>query len=70
LTLEKWLEELALAPLEGVTGGHEDRASAGYKPISKVIAAIMSDVPPESFASLPSDAASQLDHYVYGHPKR
>ena len=27
-------------------------------------------VPPEEFAKLPKDGAAQLDHYVYGSPKR
>jgi hypothetical protein len=27
-------------------------------------------VPPEELEKLPKDAASQIDHYVYGHPKR
>ena len=38
--------------------------------ISEVIAEIMKDVPPEDFAALPRDGASQVDHYVYGLPKR
>ncbi len=40
------------------------------KPISKVIAEIMSDVPAEKPAKLPKDGASQHDHYIYGWPKR
>jgi Arc/MetJ-type ribon-helix-helix transcriptional regulator len=27
-------------------------------------------VPPEEFAKLPTDGARQLDHYLYGSPKR
>ena len=38
--------------------------------ISEVIAEIMADVPPEEFAKLPKDGASEHDHYLYGHPKR
>jgi hypothetical protein len=30
----------------------------------------LKDVPPEEFAALPKDGASQVDHYLYGHPKR
>jgi len=30
----------------------------------------MKDVPREAFESLPKDGASQVDHYVYGLPKR
>jgi plasmid stability protein len=38
--------------------------------ISQRIAEIMADVPPEEFAKLPRDGARQVDHYVYGLPKR
>ena len=27
-------------------------------------------VPPEDFAAMPKDGASQIDHYLYGAPKR
>jgi hypothetical protein len=30
----------------------------------------LKDVPPGEFAALPKDGASQVDHYLYGHPKR
>jgi len=40
------------------------------RPISVVIAEIMKDVPAEEVARLPRDGASQVDHYVYGLPKR
>jgi hypothetical protein len=30
----------------------------------------MKNVPPEDLAALPRDGASQIDHYVYGQPKR
>lgn len=62
-TLERWLEELASTP-------EERPAPAEYRPISQVIADIVSDVPAEACASLPVDGASQVDHYLYGHPKR
>jgi hypothetical protein len=40
------------------------------RPIWEVILDNMKDVPPEDLALLPKDGASQIDHYVYGHPKR
>lgn len=40
------------------------------RPISEIIAEIMSDVPPEVLAQLPKDGASHHDHYIYGWPKR
>jgi hypothetical protein len=30
----------------------------------------MKDTPLEEFEKLPRDAASQVDHYLYGHPER
>lgn len=38
--------------------------------ISEVIREIWSDLPDDARALLPSDGASQVDHYVYGVPKR
>jgi hypothetical protein len=40
------------------------------RPIWEVIADNMKGVPPEDLALLPKDGASQIDHYLYGHPKR
>ncbi len=40
------------------------------RPMWEVIADNMKDVPAEDFAQLPRDGADQLDHYLYGHPKR
>jgi hypothetical protein len=39
-------------------------------PIWELILDNMKDVPPEEFAKLPRDGASEHDHYLYGHPKR
>ena len=38
--------------------------------ISDVIRENMSRVPPEIMAKMPTDGASQHDHYIYGLPKR
>jgi hypothetical protein len=40
------------------------------KHISEVIRENMRDVPPEVLAQLPTDGASEHDHYIYGLPKR
>jgi hypothetical protein len=40
------------------------------QPIWEVIVENMKHVPPEDLALLPRDGASQIDHYLYGHPKR
>ena len=39
-------------------------------PVWDLIGGSMKDVPPEDIALLPPDGASQIDHYVYGHPYR
>lgn len=40
------------------------------RPIWERIAALAADTPPEEIAKLPPDGAAQIDHYLYGHPKR
>ncbi len=40
------------------------------RPIWEVMLERVKDVPPEEFAKLPQDGASEHDHYLYGHPKR
>jgi antitoxin component of MazEF toxin-antitoxin module len=40
------------------------------RPIWEKIADLIADVPPEELAKLPTDGASQHDHYIYGTPKR
>ncbi len=68
LTVEQWLLQLAeqsgSSPLDLEAQNHDPR------PIWEVIADNMKDVPPEEFAKLPKDGASEHDHYLYGHPKR
>ena len=40
------------------------------RPIWEVITGLMKGVPEEVFDRLPKDGASQVDHYIYGLPKR
>lgn len=47
-----------------------DGSNRDSRPIWDVILENMKDVPAEEFAKLPKDGASELDHYLYGHPKR
>jgi len=44
--------------------GHSQR------PVSQFIREIWSDMPDDVRAKLPHDGASQVDHYIYGLPKR
>jgi len=45
-------------------------AAAPRRHISDVIREIWSDLPDDARALLPADGTSQVDHYVYGVPKR
>ncbi len=45
-------------------------ATPNYKPIWEVAAEIRKSIPAEEWAKLPKDGAEQLDHYIYGSPKR
>jgi antitoxin component of MazEF toxin-antitoxin module len=40
------------------------------RPIWEEILDLVKDIPPKEFDKLPSDGASQHDHYIYGTPKR
>jgi hypothetical protein len=42
----------------------------GQQPVSGMFREIWSGMPDEVRAKLPRDRASQIDHYVYGVPKR
>jgi mono/diheme cytochrome c family protein len=71
--LDEVLEHAAHGP-GGAPAGREEEpnlpAQSSDRPIWEVIAAIMKDVPDEVFDRLPKDGASQVDHYIYGLPKR
>lgn len=55
-------------------GGGEPASDAPlpdvHKPIWEQFADAFSDVPEEELARLPTDLAAQVDHYIYGLPKR
>ena len=40
------------------------------RPIADVLAEIAASIPAAELASLPPDFTDQLDHYIYGTPKR
>lgn len=48
----------------------ENGVAAPQRPISEDIREIWADMPENVRAKLPADGASQVDHYVYGLPKR
>jgi Arc/MetJ-type ribon-helix-helix transcriptional regulator len=56
---------------QGRAASHEPAAAApAHKPIWEVVDELRKSVPPEEFSKLPRDGAEQLDHYLYGSPKR
>jgi len=50
----------------------EPQASAArpLQTAADIVLSHMRKVPPEIMATMPSDGASQHDHYIYGWPKR
>ena len=47
-----------------------DTSSAAQQPLWEVITDIARRVPDEEWAKIPDDASYQLDHYLYGSPKK
>jgi hypothetical protein len=64
LSLEEWFRALAEQP--GPASFRQSTSEA--RPIWEIIDENMKGVPLEDLAALPKDGASQIDHYVYGHP--
>jgi hypothetical protein len=66
-------DALVREALDGILGTAPEPAAEhkpDERPIWEVMLDNMKDVPPEEFARLPKDGASEHDHYLYGHPKR
>lgn len=61
LSLEAWLQKLA---------EQECAANGQNRHIADLVLENMQDVPPEIMAAMPTDGASQHDHYIYGWPKK
>jgi hypothetical protein len=61
LSVEGWIRKL-VEPKPGVEQPLQAAAN--------IILESMKDVPPEVMAQMPTDGASQHDHYIYGWPKR
>lgn len=57
------LAERLLEESEQPAGGEEG-------PIWEKIIRLMRDVPPEDWEDVPSDGSINVDHYLYGAPKR
>ena len=61
LSLEAWLEKLAEP---------QPDATRPLQTAADIVLSHMRKVPPEIMATMPTDGASQHDHYIYGWPKR
>jgi len=73
--LEDLQEHERLEHERDTSNGHETTVPAikvqeTCKPIWEQFADAFNDVPEEELARLPTDLAAQVDHYVYGLPKR
>jgi len=66
MTLEAFAEHVLRERVQetGTSAGRDER------PIWEVITNLVKSVPDEVFDRLPKDGASQVDHYIYGLPKR
>jgi hypothetical protein len=58
------LRVLVYPAAENRTAAHDTR------PIAEVLADIAATIPPAELTKLPLDFTDQLDHYIYGAPKR
>jgi len=68
LSIEELL--LRLADQAGTAAAMREGPKRDSRPIWEVITENMKLVPPEDLAALPRDGASQIDHYIYGSPKK
>lgn len=67
LTLEAWLNKDAWLKKLASEGSPGDRP---LQTAAEIVLARMRNVPAEAMAALPTDGASQHDHYIYGSPKK
>jgi len=66
LSVEAWLQRLAEQHAETRIAG----SRAADRPVWEIMLEHMKSVPAEVFERLPTDGASEHDHYLYGSPKR
>lgn len=68
-------EKLIVLPLEQQHQVLEfvEEMERKYRPrrtLSEIVEECFKDVPPEDLAEIPTDASENLDHYLYGAPKK
>ena len=74
ITVEAVYEDGVLKPVQPLPLKEHERVSITVEErglsLAERIAARVRALPPETVDRLPSDGASQHDHYIYGTPKR
>ena len=74
LTVEAVYENGVLRPAEPLPLKEHEKVRVTVEParppIWERIAALTADAPPEELDKPPVDGAAQIDHYLYGTPKR
>jgi Arc/MetJ-type ribon-helix-helix transcriptional regulator len=69
-SVQAWREREINRPVRDLAQQTAASSGTDERPIWEAITEIMKDVPDEVFDRLPIDGASQVDHYIYGLPKR
>jgi predicted DNA-binding antitoxin AbrB/MazE fold protein len=74
ITVEAIYEDGVLKPAQPLPLKEQEKVrvtvESARPPIWERIAALTADAPPEELAKLPPDGAAEIDHYLYGTPKR
>jgi predicted DNA-binding antitoxin AbrB/MazE fold protein len=74
ITVEAVYEDGVLKPAEPLPLKEHEKVRVTVErarpPIWERIAALTADAPAEELAKLPPDGAAEIDHYLYGSPKR
>ena len=74
LTVEAVYENGVLKPIQPLPLREHEKVNVTVEParspIWEQIIALTADIPPEELDKPPVDGAAQLDHYLYGAPKR
>ena len=67
---EKQRELLGIVEKLGQQDTSGEASDQDHRPIWEVIEEISSQAPPESWDEVPTDDSLNVDHYLYGTPKR
>lgn len=74
ITVEAVYENGVLKPTEPLPLKEHERVSVTLEParppIWERLAARAAESPPEEVIRFPAEGAAQIDHYLYGHPRR